>query len=133
MNETRIHSTRRETTERLAPGGRLRAALRAQERARGFRHGWWESPADMARKWGFACPADRPVPDQTGLTGRFDFDLTWAGDPTLSGGRGGPPAEPSHTPALFIAVQKQPGLRLVAPNASAEILVIDHVGRPSGN
>lgn len=69
---------------------------------------------------------DLPVLDQTGLTGTFDFDLTWSGP------------EPAHdtlpaAPDLFDAVTEQLGLRLEAKKASVEILVIDGAERPSAN
>ena len=36
-----------------------------------------------------AVVLDRPVVDQTGLEGRYDFTLTWTPDETQFGGRGG--------------------------------------------
>jgi uncharacterized protein (TIGR03435 family) len=76
---------------------------------------------------------DRPVLDKTGLAGRFDFELTWAPDPTRSGGRGGPPGDSANAPDLFIAVQEQLGLKLESARARVEALVIDHVEKPSEN
>jgi uncharacterized protein (TIGR03435 family) len=74
---------------------------------------------------------DLPVLDQTGLSGTFDFDLTWSGDASLSG-RGGP-VEPATAPDLFTAIQEQLGLRLEARKAAVQILVIDSAERPSAN
>jgi len=73
---------------------------------------------------------NRPVVDKTGLTGRFDFDLTWAPDPPPSGGRGGA-ADLAGAPDLFTAVQEQLGLKLEPRKASMEVLIIDHIERPS--
>lgn len=76
---------------------------------------------------------DLPVLDQTGLSGTFDFDLKWSGDPSLSGGRGVPPADPASAPDLLTAIEEQLGLRLEARKASVQILVIDRAERPSAN
>lgn len=63
------------------------------------------------------------VQDETGLGGRYDFVLDWAPDN----------AAPSDTrPSIFTAVS-QLGLRLERANGSVNILVIDHVERPSAN
>jgi uncharacterized protein (TIGR03435 family) len=75
---------------------------------------------------------NRPVIDRTGLTGRFDFDLTWAPDPPLSGGRGGA-TDLASVPDLFTAVQEQLGLKLEPRKASMEVLIIDHIERPTEN
>jgi len=85
-----------------------------------------------------------PVDDQTGLTGKYDVALRWAGDGAThvhmeGGGRRGSDApgavaDPSG-PTLFDAVQQQLGLRLVpAEQAVARLLVVDKVSqRPSEN
>ncbi len=41
---------------------------------------------------------DRPVLDQTGLTDRFDFTVTWAPDESQFGGRIPPPSERTNPP-----------------------------------
>jgi uncharacterized protein (TIGR03435 family) len=80
---------------------------------------------------------DRPVLDQTGLTGRFDFTLKWTPDDSQFGGMGAkipPPTDSaSAPPALYTAIQEQIGLKLDATKAPAEVLVIDHVEKPSEN
>jgi uncharacterized protein (TIGR03435 family) len=66
-----------------------------------------------------------PVMDQTGLAGDFDFELTWESDD--------PPLAPPD-PALVAAVlQEQLGLKLEKRKRSVEILVVDHVEKPSEN
>lgn len=76
---------------------------------------------------------DRPVVDKTGLTGRYDFDLTWAPDESQFGGEIPPvPADATSLP-LFTAMQEQLGLRLEATRGPAEALVIDGVEQPSAN
>jgi|SRR5579863_535314 len=76
---------------------------------------------------------DRPVVDQTGLSGKYDFDLEWTPDETQFGGQL-PQGTPEHPkPDLFAAVQQQLGLRLEATKGPIEALVIDKVERPSEN
>jgi uncharacterized protein (TIGR03435 family) len=67
---------------------------------------------------------DRPLVDQTGLPGRFDFRLTWTPDHAE-----GPDAPPD----LFTAIQEQLGLKLVSTKAPVDIFVISRVERPSAN
>jgi uncharacterized protein (TIGR03435 family) len=81
---------------------------------------------------------DRPVVDQTGITGRYDFTLTWTPDETqfaALGVRLPPPVadNPAAPPNLFEAMQGQLGLKLEATKAAADVLVIDHVEEPSPN
>ncbi len=61
----------------------------------------------------------RPVLDKTGLVGDYDFRLKWG--PKENGD------------SIFNAVQEQLGLKLESQEGPVEVLVIDHVGRPSGN
>ena len=76
---------------------------------------------------------DRPVTDQTGLTGRYDFDLEFARDESLFGGAlGKGPDEPT-APGLFAALQQQLGLKLEATRGPVTLLVIDQVKRPTEN
>jgi uncharacterized protein (TIGR03435 family) len=80
---------------------------------------------------------DRPVLDQSGLAGRFDFTLTWTPDDSQFGGMGAktPPPTDGGTapPGLYTAIQEQIGLKLDATKAPAEVLVMDHVEKPSEN
>jgi uncharacterized protein (TIGR03435 family) len=85
---------------------------------------------------GFAV-LDRPVVDKTGFAGEFDFTLRWTPDETQFAGMGihVPPLmdNPNAPPELFTAIQEQLGLRLEAQKIPSEVLVIDHVERPSEN
>lgn len=77
---------------------------------------------------------DRPVVDKTGITGRFDFQLTFTPDESEFNGH--PPSLPPQTnssPGLFEAIQQQLGLKLTAEKIAADVLVIDHVEKPSAN
>lgn len=80
---------------------------------------------------------DRPVVDQTGLEGRWNFLLKWTPDEsqfTTIGARIPPPSDdPNAPPGLFTAIQEQIGLKLEAVKAAADVIVIDHVERPSAN
>jgi uncharacterized protein (TIGR03435 family) len=67
-----------------------------------------------------------PVVNATGLTGLFDFTLDFTLDESTS-----PDREWGQTP--FEAVQRQLGLRLEARKGPVEVVVIDHVEKPSGN
>jgi len=72
-----------------------------------------------------ASPAGRPVFDQTGLTGLFDFDLKWA--PGIA-------ADPSgNAVSIFTAVQEQLGLKLESASAPLDVLIVDHVEKPTPN
>jgi uncharacterized protein (TIGR03435 family) len=80
---------------------------------------------------------DRPVVDQTALPGRYDFTLKWTPDDSQFirlGVRPPPPADSADAPpGLFTAIQEQLGLKLAPTKASANVLVIDHVEKPSEN
>jgi uncharacterized protein (TIGR03435 family) len=60
---------------------------------------------------------DRPVIDQTGLKGRYDFTLEWTPDNV-------PPGDAT-APSLFTAVQEQLGLKLESRKAPVEIIIVD--------
>jgi len=80
-----------------------------------------------------AVVLDRPVVDQTGLKGRFDFDLTWTPDDSQYAGIEARRIRPlADAPPLYTAIQEQIGLKLDAGKAPVEVLVIDRVEKPSG-
>ncbi|WP_158819398.1 TIGR03435 family protein [Granulicella sp. S156] len=80
---------------------------------------------------------DRPVVDQTGLTGKFDFTFTFTPDDSEFNGH--PPQLPKQAddveaaPGLFDAIQQQIGLKLDAKKTPVDVIVIDHVDKPSAN
>ena len=80
---------------------------------------------------------DRPVIDQTGLAGRYDFALNWTPDDSQFGGMAAklpPPAENTNPPPnLYTAIQEQIGLKLDATKAPTDVIIIDHVQKPSEN
>jgi uncharacterized protein (TIGR03435 family) len=69
---------------------------------------------------------DRPIVDQSGIAGKYDFTLKWSFDDSATG-------DANAAPGLFTAVQQQLGLKLEAVKAPADVIVIDHVERPSAN
>jgi uncharacterized protein (TIGR03435 family) len=80
----------------------------------------------------------RTVVDKTGLTGNYDFTLTWTPDQSADGGRppgAGDMAQPAsdNAPTLFTALEEQLGLKLEATKGPVDVLVVDHVEMPSGN
>lgn len=76
---------------------------------------------------------DRPVVDETGLAGRYDFDLEWAPDETQFGGDVPAASAGTPSPPLFLAIQEQLGLKLTATRGPVEALVVDKAERPSSN
>jgi uncharacterized protein (TIGR03435 family) len=83
-----------------------------------------------------ATRVERPVVDQTGLTGTWDLTLSYAADPaqippgTLAPDAPAPAPNPD-APSLFTALREQLGLRLVSTTAPVEVLVVDRVSRPT--
>jgi uncharacterized protein (TIGR03435 family) len=76
----------------------------------------------------------RTVVDRTGLTGNFDGNLEWTPDqmpPTPP--PGAPPLPPidPNGPSIFTALQEQLGLKLESTKGPVDVLVIDHVEKPS--
>lgn len=86
-----------------------------------------------------ATQMGRPVIDETGLSGRYDFTLSYMPD---SGGRGLPPGVPPpgapelppidpNAPALPTALQEQLGLKLESTKGPVEMIVIDSIEPPT--
>ncbi len=68
---------------------------------------------------------DRPVVDQTGVPGVFDFTLDWAEDEEH---------EAAGLPSIRVALLEKLGLKLEPRKLPVEMLVIDHVDKkPSEN
>jgi uncharacterized protein (TIGR03435 family) len=90
---------------------------------------------------------DRLIVDKTNLAGRFDIRLQWAPTPGENpfdqGGNKLPSAiidnggatltADSSGPSIFSAIQEQLGLKLESAKAPVDVLVIDHVEKPSEN
>ncbi len=75
---------------------------------------------------------NRPVVDETGLKGNYDFVLSDVSmRPPPPGDANGSSQEP--VVSIFSALPEQLGLKLVPAKAPTEVLVIDHVELPSAN
>jgi uncharacterized protein (TIGR03435 family) len=68
---------------------------------------------------------DRPVINKTGLTGKYDFTLRFAPGQSAS--------SDSDAASIFTAIQEQLGLKLEPTKAPLDVLIIDHVEKPSEN
>jgi uncharacterized protein (TIGR03435 family) len=78
----------------------------------------------------------RPLVDRTGITGTVDFVLEWAPDRRASAQPGGGTSSQSDLPSgpsFPEALKEQLGIKLESEKASMDVLVIDHVERPSEN
>ena len=75
----------------------------------------------------------RPVVDATGLTGKFDFKLEWVPDESQPNSGGDVPPPDATGASIFAAIQEQLGLKLEAMKGPVEMLMIDHVEKPSEN
>jgi bla regulator protein BlaR1 len=64
-------------------------------------------------------PAGRLVLERTGLSGKFDLELEWAAEAG------------SDKPSIFAAVQEQLGLKLESVREPVDVVVIDHIERPT--
>jgi uncharacterized protein (TIGR03435 family) len=84
---------------------------------------------------------DRPVVDQTGLTARYDFTLKWTPDDSQFAqfrGAIAPQSQaagdnPNAPPSLYTAMQETLGLKFSATKAMDDVIVIDHIEKPSAN
>jgi uncharacterized protein (TIGR03435 family) len=84
----------------------------------------WTTMAQLATSLGEAMQA--PVVDQTGLPGKYDFalDLT---PYVITGER------PDISAMMVTALREQLGLKLEHRRAATDVLVIDHLEKPTAN
>lgn len=73
----------------------------------------------------------RLVVDKTGLMGYYNFTLRWTLDEGIPPASGAP--KDTSAPSIFTAVQEQLGLKLERMKAPVQVLVVDHLERPSAN
>jgi uncharacterized protein (TIGR03435 family) len=97
------------------------------------------SMADFA-SWMQSGVMDRPVVDQTGLVDRYDFTLKWTPDQSQFAqfrGTGAvvPPTtdDPNAPAGLYTALQEQLGLKMESKKAPDDVIVIDHIEKPTAN
>ena len=91
-------------------------------------------------QWMQRSVTNRPIVDQTGLKDRYDFTLKWTPDDSQfaqfrSTGSlpQANPEDPNAPPSLSTALQEQLGLKMEPTKAMDEVMVIDHVEKPSAN
>ena len=77
-----------------------------------------------------ARQVERPVVNRTGLDGVFNFKLQWTAESATAKPGDAAAAE---QPSLFTAIQEQIGLRRRAERVPVEVMVIDHIEKPSEN
>jgi uncharacterized protein (TIGR03435 family) len=65
------------------------------------------------------------VRDETGLEGTYDYTLEWTPDDQAHAESSGP--------SLFIALKEQLGLKLEMQKRPVDVVIIDHIERPSPN
>jgi uncharacterized protein (TIGR03435 family) len=75
----------------------------------------------------------RPVVNQTELEGSFNFKLEWTPETAKAVTPRPDGAAIESGPSIFTAIQQQLGLRLRSKKMPVEVVVIDHVERPSEN
>ncbi len=77
----------------------------------------------------------KPVLDESGLSGAYDFTFDWELDQNEASDAGQPPAaqQDSINARMIGAIEKRLGLKLVSTTGSVPILVVDHVAAPTRN
>ncbi len=83
----------------------------------------------------FVPHVGRTIIDKTGLTSVYDFTLQFLpDDAAVAPVAGATSSAPDPVaPSIFTAIQEQLGLKLESGKGPVEVIVIDHVERPSGN
>lgn len=112
------------------------AVLMLRDRLAGRSVSWSRFPETLSRV------TDRLVLDKTNLTGKYDINLEFTrdqgrfvappGDAAPTGLQSPQAADPSG-PTLFTALQEQLGLKLESQKGPVDLVVIDHIQRPSEN
>jgi bla regulator protein blaR1 len=78
---------------------------------------------------GLRADLNGPVVDQTGLDGRYDFQLAYLADPLQANTAN----VNSTAPDLFTALQEQLGLKLEPMKTTVDMMVIDRAEKPGEN
>jgi uncharacterized protein (TIGR03435 family) len=74
-----------------------------------------------------------PVDDRSALTGRWDYELSFTGEPRRNAVPAAAARDPGDAPALLTAVQEQLGLRLESRRGPVDVLVVESAAPPSEN
>lgn len=87
--------------------------------------------------WTLSELVDRPVVDDTGLSGGYDATLEWAPaeqeQHVFGNARDGEPRSPVAGPSIFTALQEQLGLKLDSRTGRVDFLVVKRAQKPSPN
>ncbi len=79
----------------------------------------------------------RTVLDETGLKGEYDLRLVYSPDQTqpaiFDGTTEGDAPPESRGPSIFTALREQLGLKLESTKGPVDVIMIDHIERPSAN
>jgi uncharacterized protein (TIGR03435 family) len=76
----------------------------------------------------------RTIIDKTGLTGNYDFSLQWApNEGSAAPGPDGAASAVDPGASIFTAVQEELGLKLESTKGPVDVIVIDHIERPTEN
>jgi uncharacterized protein (TIGR03435 family) len=79
--------------------------------------------------YAFSGAVGRMIVDKTGLGDKkFDFELRWTTED-----RRAADTSPDAGPDLFTALEEQLGLKLVPSRGPVDVIVIDHIEKPSAN
>jgi uncharacterized protein (TIGR03435 family) len=127
MLETREMPVYALTMERKKPGLRRVPAEDASKPDWGYLRGGVRGHK-MTIQWladALAIHLRRPVLDQTGLEGTYDFEIHWEDGIDAANDTGGP--------SIFTAVRETLGLKLEAKRGPGTILVIEHADKPTND
>lgn len=92
------------------------------------------SMGDLVRWFsGYSEVGGRPVVNQTGLRGLYDFTLRWTRQSLSAAPQAASPDADVDAPPLFTALPNQLGLRLKTTKAPVEVVLIDQVDPPTDN
>jgi uncharacterized protein (TIGR03435 family) len=83
--------------------------------------------ADFIRAAGLMSAVGKPIADRTGLKGYFEISLQYRRGPELPG------KSTDEVPSLFAALQEQLGLKLESTKTKTQVVVVDHIERPTAN
>src|SRR5581483_7278951 len=150
-NPNLVESTRQsESAESTEPNAQETAvSIRLPSKPEDLRHGilvlYTGQSAEMTARraslddlahWlaGYSEVGGRPVVNQTGLSGLYDFTFRWTRQSLAATAQSGSSdAAGIDAPPLFTALPEQLGLRLKSTKAPVEVILIDHTDPPTDN
>jgi uncharacterized protein (TIGR03435 family) len=77
--------------------------------------------------------AGRHVVDKTGLTGRYDMILEYTARASRDAPAGAAVPTPEERPDIATALREQLGLKLVPEKTTVQVVVVDHIEKPTEN